>query len=118
MAAQGGGLQQRRRGMPPARAAAAADAGARRDLSRIVLSAQQRREQHPLLEGINDATKWAVSCAALATLLWRRDLVSAWCILGSVVAAANCRVRFWCTASACLALAGSSLSQAAGQHAY
>lgn len=86
-------LQQRRRRckLPlPLHAAAAADAGS---LSLPALSAEQRREQHPVLEGINDATKWAVSAAALATLLWRRDLLSAWCILGSVVAAANCRVR-------------------------
>lgn len=52
--------------------------------------AQQGR--HPALEGLNNATKWAVSTVAFGTLLWRRDLLAAWCILGSVVAAVNCRV--------------------------
>ena len=36
--------------------------------------------------------RWAVSAAAFGTLLWRRDLLAAWCVLGSIVAAINCRV--------------------------
>lgn len=52
----------------------------------------QPGHHHPVLEVLNNATKWAVSCAAFGTLLWRRDLLAAWCVLGSVVAAVNCRV--------------------------
>lgn len=44
-----------------------------------------------MLESLNDSTKWAVSAAAFATLVARRDLSCAWCILGSILAAANCR---------------------------
>lgn len=33
---------------------------------------------------VNDITKWAVSIAAFATLLLRRDLLSCWCIFGAV----------------------------------
>ena len=47
---------------------------------------------HPALEAVNNATKWAVSAAAFTTLLARRDLLASWCVLGSVVAAVNCRV--------------------------
>lgn len=54
---------------------------------------------HPLLEAMNDATKWAVSAAAFGTLLWRRDLLASWCVLGSIVAAINCKVR-WARAGA------------------
>ena len=53
---------------------------------------RQRNSHHPALEAINDATKWAVSAAVFGTLLWRRDLLSAFCVLGSIVAAINCRV--------------------------
>lgn len=53
---------------------------------------QRQRGQHPVLETVNDATKWAVSAVAFGTLLWRRDMLAAWCVLGSVVAAVNCRV--------------------------
>lgn len=63
----------------------------------------QQVHHHPLLETLNDATKWAVSCVAFGTLLWRRDLLAAWCVLGSVVAAVNCRV--------------SGLGHSANQHA-
>lgn len=52
----------------------------------------QPGHHHPVLEVLNNATKWAVSCAAFGTLLWRRDLLAAWCVLGSVVAAVNCRI--------------------------
>lgn len=53
---------------------------------------QRRGSQQSLLERVNDATKWAVSTVAFGTLLARRDLLAAWCILGSIVAAVNCRV--------------------------
>lgn len=52
----------------------------------------RQQAHHPALEGLNNATKWAVSAVAFGTLLWRRDLLAAWCVLGSVVAALNCRV--------------------------
>ncbi|KAL4423157.1 hypothetical protein ABPG77_007810 [Micractinium sp. CCAP 211/92] len=52
----------------------------------------QQGNHHAVLEMLNNATKWAVSCVAFGTLLWRRDLLAAWCVLGSVVAAVNCRV--------------------------
>ncbi|KAL4440578.1 hypothetical protein ABPG75_003579 [Micractinium tetrahymenae] len=52
----------------------------------------QQGHQPPMLEALNNATKWAVSCVAFGTLLWRRDLLAAWCVLGSVVAAVNCRI--------------------------
>lgn len=61
---------------------------------------QRRKSDHPALEAINDATKWAVSAAAFGTLLWRRDLLSAFCVLGSIVAAINCRVS-WRVAICC-----------------
>jgi uncharacterized Zn finger protein (UPF0148 family) len=48
--------------------------------------------QKTALEAVNNTTKWAVSAAAFTTLLARRDLLAAWCVLGSVVAAINCRV--------------------------
>ena len=49
-------------------------------------------QHHPLLDAINDATKWGVSAAAFGTLLLRRDVAACWCLTGSVVAAFNCRV--------------------------
>jgi hypothetical protein len=55
-------------------------------------STSRRKGHHPALEAVNNATKWAVSAAAFTTLLARRDLLAAWCVLGSVVAAINCRV--------------------------
>lgn len=54
---------------------------------------RRQSNRHSMLEAANDATKWAVSAAAFGTLLWRHDIVAAWCVLGSVVAAINCRVR-------------------------
>ena len=62
---------------------------------------------HPVLDAINDATKWGVSAAAFGTLLLRRDVPACWCILGSVVAAFNCRVSklLW-SSRACMSAAG------------
>lgn len=86
----------------PAAAAAAAAAGdgngapPAEDAPAAMPSGKQQRRRnshHPALEAINDATKWAVSSAAFGALLWRRDLVAAWGILGSILAAINCRVR-------------------------
>lgn len=45
-----------------------------------------------LLRYINDSTKWTVSFAAFMTLTYRRDILSAWCIFGSIVAAIICRL--------------------------
>lgn len=47
---------------------------------------------HPVLDVINDSTKWSVSAIAFGTLLLRRDVTACWCIMGSVVAAFNCRL--------------------------
>jgi hypothetical protein len=52
----------------------------------------ERARHHPVLDGINEATKWAVSAAAFGTLLLRRDVAACWCLTGSVVAAFNCKV--------------------------
>lgn len=45
-----------------------------------------------VLAAINGATKWAVSSAVFATLAWRRDVRSCWCVAGSIVSAFNCKV--------------------------
>jgi dolichyldiphosphatase len=45
----------------------------------------------PVLESLNNSTKWAVSGLVALTVLARRDLHCAWCLLGSVLAAALCR---------------------------
>jgi len=45
-----------------------------------------------LLEALNESTKWAVSFTVFSVLLWRRDLLSSWCMLGSIAAAILCRV--------------------------
>ena len=47
-----------------------------------------------MLVAINEATKWAVSVVTFVVLLLRRDLLSTWCVVGSVAAAFNCKVRF------------------------
>ena len=80
-----------------AAAAAAAPGGATSSASDaeadvLMPSPFQRKGHHPALEAVNNSTKWAVSAAAFCTLLMRRDLVAAWCVLGSIVAAVNCRV--------------------------
>jgi len=45
-----------------------------------------------LLDAINAATKWVVSGAAFAVLLWRHDASICWCIVGSFVAVVNCKI--------------------------
>jgi len=47
---------------------------------------------HSALEGLNESTKWAVSLVVFSVLLWRRDLISAWGVTGSILAAIVCRV--------------------------
>lgn len=47
---------------------------------------------NPVLDRINDSTKWVVSAAAAATVLWRRDAQAMWCLLGSVIASLLCKV--------------------------
>ena len=47
---------------------------------------------HPALDAANDATKWAVSGAAGAALLVRRDAVTAYVLVGAVAAAFVCKV--------------------------
>lgn len=74
-----------------AQAAQAADSPAPPAADAMPAAPQRRQRRHPFLESVNDATKWAVSAAAFATLLWRRDLLAAWCVLGGVIAAINCR---------------------------
>lgn len=49
------------------------------------------RQHHPLLDTINESTKWMVSLAVFSTLALRRDLVCAWWVLGSILAAVLCR---------------------------
>lgn len=48
---------------------------------------------HAVMASINETTKWAVSTATFAVLLWQRDAGVAWCVVGSVAAAMLCRVR-------------------------
>eukprot|EP00929_Paragymnodinium_shiwhaense_P043824 TRINITY_DN22507_c0_g1_i1.p1 TRINITY_DN22507_c0_g1~~TRINITY_DN22507_c0_g1_i1.p1 ORF type:complete len:191 (-),score=27.52 TRINITY_DN22507_c0_g1_i1:366-938(-) len=48
-----------------------------------------------LLESINKATKWGVSAVVFGTLLWRHDARACWCVLGSICAAANCKLLKW-----------------------
>eukprot|EP00887_Chlorella_sp_A99_P002279 scaffold10.g2279.t1 len=43
------------------------------------------------LRTINEATKWVVSAAVAATLVWSHDAAAAWCVVGAVAAAALCR---------------------------
>lgn len=87
-AAAGGGSSGATEADPPASSTPAEAAAPAKQPGRQ----RQRNSHHPALEAINDATKWAVSAAAFGTLLWRRDLLSAFCVLGSIVAAINCRV--------------------------
>lgn len=87
-AAAGGGSSGAAEADPPASSTPAEAAAPAKQPGRQ----RQRNSHHPALEAINDATKWAVSAAAFGTLLWRRDLLSAFCVLGSIVAAINCRV--------------------------
>jgi dolichyldiphosphatase len=49
------------------------------------------RQHHPLLNTINESTKWMVSAAVFSTLAVRRDLICAWWVLGSILAAVLCR---------------------------
>lgn len=49
------------------------------------------RAHHPLLDAINESTKWTVSAAVFATLGVLRDATCAWWVLGSIAAAALCR---------------------------
>lgn len=49
------------------------------------------RQHHPLLDAINESTKWMVSAAVFSTLAMRRDLLCAWWVLGSILAAVLCR---------------------------
>ena len=44
-----------------------------------------------VLDGINNSTKWLVSAIVAITLLVRRDIDCAWCVLGAIAAAAVCR---------------------------
>lgn len=44
------------------------------------------------LDLLNDSTKWVVSSGALATMLWRHDAETMWCVTGSVVASLICKV--------------------------
>ena len=50
------------------------------------------RQHNEVLDLLNDSTKWVVSAGAGATVLWRRDAQTMWCIIGSVVAALLCKV--------------------------
>ncbi|CAE7202434.1 LPPE2 [Symbiodinium natans] len=45
-----------------------------------------------VLARINAGTKWIVSGAVLGVLLWRRHDATCWALLGSVLAAANCKL--------------------------
>lgn len=47
---------------------------------------------HTFLEGLNESTKWTVSLVVFGILAARRDVLSAWCVTGSVLAAILCRV--------------------------
>jgi len=49
------------------------------------------RQHHPILDKINESTKWTVSAAVFSTLAARRDLIAAWWVLGSILAAVLCR---------------------------
>ena len=49
------------------------------------------RMHHPLLETINESTKWTVSAAVFSTLAIKRDIMCSWWVLGSIIAAVLCR---------------------------
>jgi len=40
----------------------------------------------------NEATKFAVSATVFMVLVWRHDAHACWCVLGSILAAFNCKV--------------------------
>ena len=50
------------------------------------------RAVHPVLDAINESTKWTVSMAVFATLAVRRDLVCTLWVFGSIVAAIFCKI--------------------------
>lgn len=54
--------------------------------------ANRATSSHPILETLNESTKWAAGAIVMGTLLYRRDLPSAWWIVGSVLAAMLCRI--------------------------
>jgi hypothetical protein len=50
------------------------------------------RVVHPVLNAINESTKWTVSMAVFVTLAVRRDLVCTLWVFGSIVAAFFCKI--------------------------
>jgi len=50
---------------------------------------QQQQQHHPLLNRINDSTKWWVSAAVFSLLVSKHDAYVAWAVVGSIVAAFN-----------------------------
>eukprot|EP00747_Dinoflagellata_sp_TGD_P180275 gnl/TRDRNA2_/TRDRNA2_32469_c0_seq1.p1 gnl/TRDRNA2_/TRDRNA2_32469_c0~~gnl/TRDRNA2_/TRDRNA2_32469_c0_seq1.p1 ORF type:complete len:248 (-),score=35.14 gnl/TRDRNA2_/TRDRNA2_32469_c0_seq1:45-755(-) len=55
-------------------------------------SGDDKAPRRGLLRTIDDATKWVVSGSVFATLVWRHDACVCWCVVGSVLAAANCKL--------------------------
>mmetsp|Transcript_8585 Transcript_8585/g.26071 ORF Transcript_8585/g.26071 Transcript_8585/m.26071 type:complete len:240 (-) Transcript_8585:311-1030(-) len=61
--------------------------------SRGVLATTQPQSTMPgILSVINESTKWVVSGIVVAVLLWHHDAGACWCVVGSVVAALNCKL--------------------------
>jgi hypothetical protein len=78
-------------------------------------STLQLRPPTPL-EQINDATKWTVVTAVTATVGVRHDALSMWCVIGSVIVAAICKVAVvWESDSMFAALCNVQLWQVSGQ---
>ncbi|KAF8071016.1 LPPE2 [Scenedesmus sp. PABB004] len=44
-----------------------------------------------VLSAVNESTKWAVSTAVLAVLLWHRNAAAAWAVLGAVASSFLCK---------------------------
>jgi hypothetical protein len=63
-----------------------------------------KRPPPSALERINDATKWTVVTVVTATVGVRHDAVSLWCVIGSVIAAAMCKVLMAWSLITCLPL--------------
>jgi hypothetical protein len=63
-----------------------------------------KRPPSSALEQINDATKWTVVTVVTATVGVRHDAVSLWCVIGSVIAAATCKVLMAGSLTTCLPL--------------
>jgi len=60
--------------------------------SQRVLTTQSGPDMAGVLSVINDSTKWVVSGIVSVVLLWHHDAGACWCVVGSIVAALNCKL--------------------------